>query len=107
MVTIAIIGILAAIAVPAYSEYIKQTHLNSAEQKAEHLQMLLQDYWEDNETYASGNDATLKTTLGWHSGDNYITSLVEAGGDGIGTSFKITITHSEITDRPVIINYAR
>ena len=104
---VAIIGILAAIAVPAYSEYIKQTRLSNAAQKAEHLKMLLNDYWEDNNTYVDGNDATLQTKLGWHPGDSSITSTVEAGPDGIGTSFKITTTHTDIADEPVIIRYAR
>ena len=111
MFTVAIVGILAAIAVPSYSEYIKQTYLNTAEQKAEHLQLLLQDYWEDNETYITGNDETdthLQTKLGWHSGDSNITSKVEAGTThSIESSFKITITHSDVADRPIIINYAR
>ena len=107
MVTVAIIGILAAIAVPSYSEYIKQTHLNTAEQKAVHLQMLLNDYWEDNETYVSGNDTALQAKLGWHTGDNNITSKVEAGSAGIETSFIITITHSKVSDEPIIVNHTQ
>jgi len=107
IIAIAIVGILAAIAVPSYSEYIKRTHLNNAAQKAEHLQMLLNDYWEDNKTYVSGDDTTLQAKLGWHSGDSNITSKVEAGSKGIEASFKITITHAKVSDEPVIINYTQ
>ncbi|MCF6353630.1 MAG: prepilin-type N-terminal cleavage/methylation domain-containing protein [Candidatus Polarisedimenticolaceae bacterium] len=108
MVAIVIIGILAAIAIPSYSEYIKRTHLNVAAQKAEHLQMLLQDYWEDNETYVEGGDSVLQTTLGWGSGDANITSKVEAGSSkDIKTSFKITITHAKVDDEDIIIQYSR
>jgi len=108
MVAIAIIGILAAIAVPSYSEYIKRTHLNIAAQKAEHLQMLLQDYWEDNETYVAGDDDKLKETLGWASGDANITSKVEVGTSGdIKSSFKITISHAKVDGEDVIIQYNR
>jgi len=108
LIAIAIIGILAAIAVPSYSEYIKRTHLNIAAQKAEHLQMLLQDYWEDNETYVEGDDDKLKKTLGWASGDANITSKVEVGTSGdIKTSFKITISHPKVDDEDVIIQYNR
>ncbi len=107
LLAIAIIGILAAIAVPSYSEYIKQTHLNSAAQKAEHLQLLLQEYWEDNETYVEGaNNAELQTKLGWHPGDTSIKSTVVAGDAGIKTSFIITISHDDVSDN-VIIKYTR
>jgi len=107
LTAIAIIGILTAIAIPSYSEYIKRTHLNAAEQSAQHLQILLQDYWEDNETYVAGNDAALKTTLGWHAGDPNITSKVEAGSVGIKTSFIITVTHAEVSSEPIVIRYTR
>ena len=109
LLAIAIIGILAAIAVPSYSEYIKQTHLNSAAQKAEHLQLLLQEYWEDNETYVEGaNNAELQTKLGWHPGDTSIKSKVEAGSSGdIKTSFKITVSHDKVVGKDVIIQYNR
>jgi len=105
---VAIIGILAAIALPSYSEYIKQTHLNNAAQKAEHLQMLLQEYWEDNETYVTGeNNTELQQVLGWNSGDAKIKSEVSAGDDGIKTSFIITVTHDDVSDKSVIVKYTR
>ncbi len=111
MVAIAIIGILTAIAAPSYSEYIKQTHLNIAAQKGEHLQMLLQEYWEDNETYVAGDDTVdtvLQDTLGWGSGDANITSKVEAGSSGdIKTSFKITLSHAKVDDEDLVIQYSR
>ncbi len=111
VIAIAIIGILTTIAIPSYSEYIKKTHLNTATQSAQHLQMLLQDYWEDNETYIAGDDTTntdLQTKLGWHPGDSRITSKVEAGTtNNIGSSFKITITHLDVANSPIIIDYAR
>jgi len=107
IIAITIIGILAAIAVPSYSEYIKQTHLNTATQQAANLQLLLNDYWEDNKTYIAGNDTTLQEKLGWRSGDNSITSMVEAGPDGIEASFKITTTHADVADESVIIQYTR
>ncbi len=107
MFAIAIIGIITAIAIPSYSEYIKQTHLNNAAQKAEHLQMLLQDYWEDNETYVKGDNDKLQKVLGWNSGDANITSKVEAGKDGIKSSFIITTTHSDFSDEKIIIKYTR
>jgi len=105
---VAIIGILAAIAIPSYSEYIKQTHLNNAAQKAEHLQLLLQEYWEDNETYVTGkNDAELQKVLGWNSGDAKIKSKVSAGDDGIKTSFIITTTHKDFSGEKIVIKYTR
>jgi len=108
VIAIAIIGILAAIAVPAYSEYIKQTHLNTAAQKAAHLQMLLDDYWEDNGTYVSGNDAALQAPLGWHPGDSDIESTVTAGSTGsITTSYTITTKHKKVTGKSVVITYAQ
>jgi len=105
--TVAIIGILAAIAIPSYSEYIKRTHLNTAAHNAEHLQLLLNDYWEDNKTYIAGNDAILQEKLGWHPGDTSITSKVESGSTGIKTSFIITVTHEDVEDEPVVITFTQ
>jgi len=107
MLVVAIIGILVAIAVPLYSEYSKQAHLNNAAQKAAHLQMLLDDYWEDNGTYisGSGSDTAFQTALGWHPGDNDTESTVIAGSTGsITTSYTITTTHK---GESVVITHAQ
>ncbi len=107
LVAIAAIGILAAIAIPSYSEYIRQTQRNIAAQKAEHLQLLLQDYWEDNATYVAGDGSMLEKELGWDTGDADITGKVEAGASGIKSSFIITVTHAKVSGQPVVIRYSR
>lgn len=73
MIAVAIIGILAAIAYPSYTEYVKKTRRSEiAELLAEQAQTLERSYSKSNGTYAN--------TTGLSGGNSYytITSTVNA-----------------------------
>ena len=53
MITVAIIGILAAIAVPAYSDYITRGKIPEATSALASMRINLEQFYQDNRSYAS------------------------------------------------------
>lgn len=54
MIAVAVIGILAAIAVPAYNEYIARGKIAEATSTLSDLRMKMEQYFADNRTYLNG-----------------------------------------------------
>lgn len=54
MVTVAIIAILAAIAVPSYQNYVRRGQLTEATSSLANYAVLLEQYYQDNRTYLNG-----------------------------------------------------
>lgn len=52
MVTVAIIAILAAVAVPAYTDYIIRGHIPQATNGLSDMRIKLEQFFQDNRTYA-------------------------------------------------------
>lgn len=92
MITVAIIGILAAVAIPAYNGYI--TVGKEAEGKAglSTVALLEEQYFAENRTYVAGaNAAALTAAIGFQPDtDTHFTWSVAPGGAGIATSFVAT-----------------
>ncbi|WP_018607750.1 type IV pilin protein [Uliginosibacterium gangwonense] len=53
MIVVAIIGILASIAVPAYNDYILRGRLSDATNMLSSMQVKMEQYYQDNRTYAA------------------------------------------------------
>ena len=51
MVVVVIIGILAAIAVPQYTEYVRRSQLAEAQSVLSDLRVQMEQYYQDNRTY--------------------------------------------------------
>jgi type IV pilus assembly protein PilE len=51
MVTVAIVGILAAVALPAYSEYVMRGRIPDATARLATLQVQMEQYFQDNRSY--------------------------------------------------------
>jgi len=54
MVTVAIIGILSAVALPSYSDYVLRGRLVDATNGLSATRALMEQYFQDNRTYVSG-----------------------------------------------------
>ena len=52
MITVAIVAILAAIAVPAYSEYVKRARITEAVAALADMHVKMERYFQDNRSYA-------------------------------------------------------
>ena len=65
MITVAVIAILAAIALPSYQDYVTRTKLTGAYNALSGLSVSLQQYYQDNRTYvgacANGTSAPIPT----------------------------------------------
>ena len=55
MVTVAIVGVLAAIAVPAYSDYVRRGKITEAHSNLSELRLRAEKFFTDNRTYIGFN----------------------------------------------------
>ena len=97
MIVVAIIGILSAIAVPSYKNYIQTSCMGTAEMNLTTLRAFLENYQLEYNKYIAGTESSSSTTLSkalkWNADDKGEFSYkVEAGTTGISNSYKITVT---------------
>ena len=100
MIVVAVIGVLAAIAIPNYNEYVQRSRITRAVAALSDMRVKLEQYFQDNRTYvgacAAGTVAPLPP-----AGDNpdftiscptltATTFVVQADGDGAGASGKMS-----------------
>jgi len=62
MITVAIIGILASVALPAYNEYVVRGKVPEATSRLSTLQVQMEQYFLDNRTYANAPACAEDTT---------------------------------------------
>jgi len=97
MIVVAIIGILAAIAIPQFSAYREQSYIASMKADCTSVATAEEAYFVDNETYTTTiTDLPVKAIF---SAGNSVE--VTAGTDGIVKSFIVTVT-SDKTDKTVV-----
>ncbi|HET7331727.1 type IV pilin protein [Dyella sp.] len=90
MIVVAIIAILAAIAVPIYSDYITRGKLTEAQNNLSALRVQMEQYFQDNRTYVdgAGNCGTPMPATGSNSTVKYFTYTCTA----TSSTYKITAT---------------
>jgi type IV pilus assembly protein PilE len=90
MIVVAIIAILAAIAVPIYSDYITRGKLTEAHNNLSALRVQMEQYFQDNRSYAdgSGNCGVPMPATGSNSTVKYFTYTCTA----TSSTYKITAT---------------
>ena len=102
MVAVGIIGVLAAIAVPAYEGYIELGERTATQENAEQLALFLDNYFYENGSYIAGtydpggDTTTLPNALGWRpDGDNdaFRYNIAACGGGAINECYTITVTY--------------
>lgn len=111
MIVVVIISILASIALPAYSDYVRRGQLQEAFTFLADYRVKMEQYFQDNKNYGSGgNCATAASAGSWNSfvpaGAQYFTFACEtsdgeqgytvtAAGSGTNTTgFNYTIDHN-------------
>ena len=89
MIVIAIIGILAAIAIPQFAAYRQRAYLSALKSDAHTIGTAQEAYYSDNSTYASTTANVLTTTYGAGtlSAD---TTVAAENWKGDATSFSFT-----------------
>ena len=113
MIAVAIIGILSAIAVPAYNGYIKSSKVGTAKQNAVTLAGFEDAYFYENETYLAGTYIpggadTLTAALEWKpSGDQDQFKYVVAAGTCGDIKKCYTITVSYVNDASISQSVSR
>lgn len=61
MITVAIVGILASVALPAYSDYVIRGKVPQATSRLSGLQVQMEQYFQDNRTYLGAPGCTADT----------------------------------------------
>lgn len=103
MITVAIVAILAAVAVPAYRDYIVRSRLADATNALSSLRARMEQYYQDNRTYknVSGkiqSPCAASSTLGTFTIDclslEDTSYRLRATGSGMTTGFIYTMDHN-------------
>ena len=82
MIVIAIIGILAAIAIPQFSAYRTRSYNSAAEADLRNAATAQEAYYVDNQTYCSSTSTLIGTTYGLYLSKNVTLSISAASTSG-------------------------
>jgi len=108
MITVAIIGILAGVAYPAYQNYIVRGQLADANTGLATMRAQMERFYQDNRTYATTGgfttpcavDASKRTfgkfVISCDGAPTPTTYTLLAQGSGPVASFKFTVTESDV-----------
>lgn len=109
MITVAVIGILAAVALPSYRDYVLRGHLVTMTNELQGLRAKMEQHYQDNRTYATTSTATAPCTatavsytkptpftVACSSTDSFATTFTAtATGSGVVSGFSYTLTQSD------------
>jgi type IV pilus assembly protein PilE len=110
MITVAIVAILAAIALPSYSEYIMRSRITDATSALAGMRVKMEQYFQDNRTYVGACAANTVAPLPANTA-NFTFSCptltaaayqVNAAGAGSMTGFTYTINQSNARATPTV-----
>jgi type IV pilus assembly protein PilA len=97
MIVIAIIGILAAIAIPQFNAYRARSYNASANSDLRNMITAQEGYFVDNNTYAQGTGAVDRLrTYGYTPSDGVVTSSISITGGA--TSYSISGVYNSKAD---------
>ncbi len=105
MIVVAIIGILSAIAVPAYNDYVTRGRIPDATSGLASKRVQLEQFYQDNRTYAgadgAGQPCADDTTTSKYfnfscTAANAATYTIQAAGKGAMAGFTFTINQDNV-----------
>ncbi len=85
MIVVAIVGILAALAIPSYQDYTVRAKVSEAIVLGDGLKTQLADYFLSQSTFPANNAALGYTTTGTEFAGKYVSSIVVTGTATTGT----------------------
>jgi type IV pilus assembly protein PilE len=91
MITVAIIGILASIALPAYQNYVQRGKVSEATSTLAEMRVKLEQYYQDNRHYGS-TATTCGVTLPTGTAAKYFAYECTWNAGGTNQSFIVTAT---------------
>jgi type IV pilus assembly protein PilE len=97
MIVVAIVGILAAIALPSYKNYVLRGKIVDATNKLSSLRARMEQYYQDNRTYANGCSVSTNDTSDFAFSCGGVTASaykITATGQGALSGFTYTIDQS-------------
>ena len=108
MIVVAIIGILAAVALPSYKDYVRRSALPEGTSALANARIKLEQYYQDNRNYGStscGNGAAGTGTFGKftlscelsNSGQGYTVTATGSTGIAVGHVFTIDQSNAQRT----------
>ncbi|WP_277604578.1 type IV pilin protein [Pelomonas sp. CA6] len=92
MIVVAIVGILAAVALPAYSDYVRRGQVPQGLATLADYRIKMEQYYQDNRAYGTAACADGANAPGWSgfARDNYFSYACNLTGNGQG--YLITAT---------------
>lgn len=93
MIVVAIVGILAAIALPSYQDYVTRSRISEATSTLASQRVLLEQYYQDNRTYVGGCPVQTLPNFTFGCGATPTTTAytITAAGAGPMAGFTYTI----------------
>jgi len=93
MIVVAVIGILAAVAVPQYNQYILKSKLAEARAELSDARVRMERYFQDNRRYNDGADCGVEIdNFGEKRYFGYVCAVIDADGDNWAEGYTVTAT---------------
>lgn len=98
MIVVAIIGILAAVALPAYQDYTIRSQMTEPINLADGAKTAVADYWSNKGSFPTSN-----TEAGFAGASGKYTTKVEVGANGVITATVGGDANSKISGKTVVL----
>lgn len=96
LIAIAVVAILAAVAIPAYTDYLRRGHVQEAIANLADLRVRLEQYYQDMRTYENSGACAVPMPSGPNLRFNYTCTVAAYGGVN-GQAFRLRAAGSGLT----------
>nr|WP_130480995.1 prepilin-type N-terminal cleavage/methylation domain-containing protein [Sphaerotilus mobilis] len=96
MIAVAIVGILAAVALPSYTDYLRRGRIPEAFTYLSNYRVQMEQYYQDNRNYGTGTDCAAGAIAATPAGTKYFTYTCElrAVNNVAGQGYTLTATNT-------------